>query len=166
MIVRPAVPFTDTAVEQLRYRTDGPLVPVLEAIESAEVITGGHLTLRLLGASHQAELTTADGVHIETVACLPGGGTALPPNAVHRLGARLLRFRSHVTALPRAEYRSRCEHTRRQAAQRKTTTLLGEFPGDRDAITYLETFVGGWRTMHCYPQTGHIVQTRTDITTA
>ncbi|MGH8881361.1 MAG: DUF2617 family protein [Stackebrandtia sp.] len=170
MIVDIDVPFVDTAAGQLRFAADAPVLPVLDSLELAEIVPGGHLSLRLLGASHQAVLTMVDGVYAETVACLPNQGGPVPEHAVRRVGSWRFDFRSQLVTVAGVEYRRRCGQLRDQARQWPDTTLLGRFPGRQDALTYLNVSsrAGGsgsaWTSVHCYPESTTIVLTRTGIT--
>lgn len=153
------VPYLDTAHDQLSFTLDGPELPALAVRELA--LGPGTLELRLLGASHQVRLSTPDGSLLETVACLPGRPADLP-STVERDGYR---FSAEVTTPE--DFAAVIAGVRREVAD-SPHGLVGVFPGDENAITALLAEPGdgtvSWRTWHAYPQTGHLVTTRTIVT--
>lgn len=167
MIVNLEVPFTDSCVADLRFLTRAPALPVLDALEFPHPVPGGHLTLRLLGASHQAVVETPDGFYYETVACMPGQGEPVPESATTTVGPWRFRFASQIRTLEPGEFSVRCAELRRRAAEWENTIMVGEFPGHPDALTFLDAssqlpgFGRGWSTVHCYPEESKMVLTHT-----
>lgn len=152
------VPYLDTAYDQLSFTLDGPELPALAVRELR--LDSGTLELRLLGASHQIRLSTPDGSLLETVACLPGRAADLP-STVERDGYR---FTAEVSTP--AGFAAVVTAVRDEVAV-SPYGLVGVFPGDESALTALLAEPGGdavsWRTWHAYPQTGHLVTTRTTV---
>ncbi|GAA4917111.1 uncharacterized protein DUF2617 [Stackebrandtia albiflava] len=165
MIVPLAVPYTDSSVADLRFLSEAPPLPVLDAFTVEYPGLGASLTLRLLGASHQALLHTPGGRYAETLACLPDTGD--PPPVRHRedLGDWDVRFRYRHRQLDPARFHRLAAALRRHAEGRPHT-LLGRFPGHPDAMTCLSAHPArpGWATVHAYPETGDWVHTRTVVT--
>lgn len=167
MIIDLDIPFTDSRVADLRFLPHAPELPILGSIALDDAVEGGRLSLRLLGASHQAVLTTPDGDYAETVACVAGPrgpGMALPPHVSTKVGRWQCDFRCTVASYPPDRFAARCAAMTDIAAS-NDRALVGRFPGDSNAITYLHTrFDAGtlaWVTVHAYPQAGQMVVTRT-----
>lgn len=159
------VPYADTAHDQLTFALDEPLLPALSVRELTAVAGPGvDLTLRLLGASHQAVLRTPAGELTETLACLPGRGAYLPPELDERVAGVRYRFAVSVEALAGNEFSDAVAALRREA-EPSPYGLVGVFPGHDEAVTALLVEPGdgrvAWRTWHAYPQTRHLVATRT-----
>lgn len=168
MILDLDVPFSDSSVTDLRFLDRAPSLPVLGALEYPHPVPGGHLTLRLLGASHQAVVETAEGGwYHETVACIPGQGRPLPDEHTTVVGPWSFRFQCQVRRLAPAEFSARCAELRQRARQWENTVMVGEFPGHPDAITFLDAssrvpgYGRGWSTVHCYPEESTMVLTHT-----
>ncbi|ADD40574.1 DUF2617 family protein [Stackebrandtia nassauensis] len=168
MILDLDVPFADSSVNDLRFLDRAPALPVLGALEFPHPVPGGHLTLRLLGASHQAEVWTPEGgVYAETVACLPGEGSPVPASHTTTVGPWSFWFSSQVRALSAEEFSARCAELRSRARDWENTILVGEFPGHPDAMTFLDAssqlpgYGRGWSTVHCYPEEQRMVLTHT-----
>lgn len=167
MIIDLEVPFTDSSVADLRFLPAAPVLPVLDALEYPHPVPGGHLTLRLLGASHQAVVETPDGFYAETVACMPGQGRPVPETVTTTVGPWSFRFSSQVRVLDAGEFSSRCAELRRRAREWENTIMVGEFPGHPDALTFLDAssrlpgYGRGWSTVHCYPEESKMVLTHT-----
>jgi len=164
MIVNLDVPYTDSQVTDLSYRRSPIDLPVLDTLEHPKVLDGWSLSLHLLGASHQAVLKTPWGVETETVACMRQPGARLPMWS-RSGGAKVqMSFRCHVHTPSRPVFAERCAQLRRDA-QRSPHTLVGIFPGDHDALTYLSIIPGieqcRWRTVHAYPERRQLVVTDT-----
>jgi hypothetical protein len=155
--IRLAAPYLDTGADDLGFALG---LPRHDALAVTETETGGlRVELRLLGASHQVFA----GPVRETVACLPGASRRLPPEVCEELGGWRYRFTAHVEICPPPEFTRRVRLLREETDGR-ADALCGVFPGAPDAVTALavqECPGVGWRTWHTYPQTGHIVATRT-----
>lgn len=159
------VPYADTAHDQLTFALDEPLLPALSTRELADVAGPGvHLSLRLLGASHQAVLRTPDGELTETLACLAGRSPHLPREVDERVAGVRYRFAVSVDALSENDFSDAIAGVRREV-EPSPYGLVGVFPGHDEAVTALLVEPGGgrvaWRTWHAYPQTRHLVATRT-----
>ncbi|HIV58858.1 MAG TPA: DUF2617 family protein [Candidatus Stackebrandtia faecavium] len=170
MIVDISVPFVDTSADDLRFMFAAPKTHVLDELRLTDVVPGGVLTLRVLGASHQAVFETDDGTYEETVACLPNEGTPLPSKAETIIGNRQFGFCSQIETFSPRDFTARCSALRSRALSFSESTLLGQFPGEKDALTVLEAAndqlngMAGWVTTHCYPSERQIVVTTTKIT--
>ncbi|MGH8791584.1 MAG: DUF2617 family protein [Stackebrandtia sp.] len=170
MIVDLDIPFEDTCVCDLRYLPGAPDIPVLGSMEFPDIVPGASLSLRLLGASHQAVLTLPEGHYAETVACVPDSGGPLPKRSTVSVGSWQCRFDHRVDVLSAADLAVECAWLRERAARLDPTwTLVGTFPGSPDALTYLhvdrfETGEAlGWSTVHVYPESGQMVHTSTRL---
>lgn len=170
MIVDVDVPFADARAVDLRYLPDAPALAELGRLDLPEIVPGGSLSLRLLGASHQAVLTLPEGSYGETVACVGEAGSPLPDQAHVDVGPWRCRFDVHVATVTQSQLSSQCARLREHAEQvAPQTTLLGRFPGAPEALTWLSAEIGsderlpGWTTVHVYPEAGEIVQTSTRL---
>ena len=126
---------------------------------------GSTVSLRLLGASHQAVLTTDEGEYVETLACLRDGGGRPPPEEnIERIGHVVVRFGYRVDYLDGAAFSSRVTAVVSEAAE-NPRMLLGRFPGEPNAVTVLaaEQRIPRWWTVHAYPQAGAWVATTTSV---
>jgi hypothetical protein len=152
------VPYVDVSAGSLTFRPDAPSMPVLDQLDRDAGPL--RLSLRLLGASHQAVVATPDGLIAETLAYRDGLESDLPERFSQRVGSWRHRYTCVVEHLTVPELRSRVRELRARADE--ADLLIGVF-GDRpDAITALE--VTGvepltWRTVHTYPQHGQVVTT-------
>lgn len=155
--IRLAARYLDTSADELCFALG---LPRHDALAVTETTVGGlRVELRLLGASHQVFA----GPVRETVACLPGASRRLPPEVREELDGWSYHFTAHVTACAPDELTGRVRRLRARTENRPGA-LCGVFPGGPDAVTALTVDDGpgvGWRTWHTYPQTGHIVATRT-----
>lgn len=170
MIVELDIPFADTGVADLRFLPSAADLPVLASLECDELPTGGHLSLRLLGASHQAVLRMPDATFAETIACIADAGVPLPAQRTSTVGDWQFRLSVRVRRLPDAELSRECDRLRQHAEREDPQqTLLGCFPGVANALTYLRIRrrshdkPPGWTTVHVYPESGEIVRTRTSL---
>ncbi|MFD0556740.1 uncharacterized protein DUF2617 [Stackebrandtia endophytica] len=163
MIIDLAVAYADSAVEDLRFSVGAVDVAVVERLEIPRWHPGIGLSLRLLGASHQAVVTTADGEYTETLACL-GDGTPPPASHTEHIGAITLDFTCQVHHLTREALAGRVADCAARAAA-DPYTLLGRFPGQPDAVTVLTASVETpqWNTVHVYPDSGAWVTTTTSL---
>jgi hypothetical protein len=161
--VRLAVPFRDARAADLMLSFD---TRPADALEQCEVrVDGWDLRLRILGASHQVQISHGGLQFGETVACDPGGrssGRALPSVARRRHGELTQTFTSRVRPLSAAALTSLA--TRLTAVLRDDPVgLVAVFPGSPAALTALRVHTGGgcvgWRTWHLYPGTGELVST-------
>ncbi|WP_162145922.1 DUF2617 family protein [Glycomyces tenuis] len=152
------MPYVDVSAGSLTFRPDAPSMPVLDRLDRDAGPL--RLSLRLLGASHQAVVATPDGSVAETLAYRDGLPPDLPEHFSQRVGAWRHRYTCAVEHLTVPELRSRVRELR--AREDEDDLLIGVF-GDRpDAITALEvtgTEPLTWRTVHTYPQHGQIVTT-------
>lgn len=157
--IRLAAPYLDTSADELCFALG---LPRHDALAVTETTVGGlRVELRLLGASHQVFA----GPVRETVACLPGASRTLPPEVDEDLDGWRYRFTARVETHP-PEALSRVVREVRARTEHRTGALYGVFPGDPDAVTALSVHADGgtgigWHTWHSYPQTGHLVATRT-----
>lgn len=158
MITSLTVPYVDVSAGSLTFRPDAPSMPVLDQLDRDAGPL--RLSLRLLGASHQAVVATPDGLIAETLAYRDDLAPDLPDRFSQRVGSWQHRYTCAVDHLTVPELRARVRelHTRRE----EDDLLIGVF-GDRpDAVTALEvtgTTPLTWRTVHTYPQHGQIVTT-------
>ena len=158
MIAALEVPFIDVSAASLTFRPDAPSMPVLDRLDRDAGPL--RLSLRLLGASHQAVVATPDGLIAETLAYRGDIAPDLPETFSQRVGSWRHRYTCRVEQLPVPALRDRVRslHARGEDEDR----LIGVF-GDRpDAVTALEvtgTEPLTWRTVHTYPQHGQIVTT-------
>ncbi|MFC4335068.1 DUF2617 family protein [Salininema proteolyticum] len=162
MITELEVPYADVSAKHLTFRPDAPALPVLDAMEVAR----GELamSLRLLGASHQAVITTPDGVLAETLAYRDDCEPDLPGRFSQSAGRWRHSYRCAVERLTLPQLRDRVSALRKRADQSRT--LVGVFGEDPDAVTSLEV-VGEdslyWSTVHTYPQHGEVVTTTSSV---
>jgi hypothetical protein len=149
------VPYADTGADQLCLSFDEPLLPALSTVHCAFVRV--ELTLRLLGASHQVRVVTADTETVETLACLPGRPRTLPTD----IDAARISFRSHIERHDAASLTALAARVSDQATG--PHSLIGHYPGHPNAFTaIIATDLGHrarWDTWHAYPQTGDVVVT-------
>lgn len=156
------MPFADVSAASLTFRPDAPSMPVLDRMDRDAGPL--RLSLRLLGASHQAVVATPDGFLAETLAYRTGIAPDLPEAFTQRVGPWRHRYECAVETLPVPELRKRVRSLRDRGVQRTTEPdlLVGFFGGDPDALTALEvtgTAPLAWRTVHTYPQYGEVVTT-------
>jgi hypothetical protein len=159
------VPYRDTRAQELCWSL---ALPVLPALATRTVRLGGLvLELRLLGASHQVLAWDEDGTELlcaETVACLPGPATPLPPHAERPLPAGGYALRSTVRTLAPDAFDAAVAGIRAAVAA-GPAALGGSYPGAPGALTAVlpEPARAGvrWTTWHSYPQDGRLVRTRT-----
>lgn len=149
------VPYADTGADQLSLSFDEPLLPALSSVHCAFERVG--VTLRLLGASHQVSVVTADTEIVETLACLPGRRPALPPS----IDTGTISFRSRIERHDAASLTTLTAEVSSRAAG--PDSLIGHYPGHPNAFTaIIATDLGHrarWDTWHAYPQTGDVVIT-------
>lgn len=169
------IDFVDTRADQLVYSLDEPVIPPVLARNWTFVDPAGQridVELAVLGCSHQVTVhaggnhTDGNTVVRETLACLPGRQPWLPAENTHPIApGRHLSFASAVEEPANFVHAvNRIE----QAVARSEAQCSVEFPGLPGAVTALccDRQQGGlvWRTWHCYPQSGHIVRTRSVLT--
>lgn len=156
------MPYVDVSAASLTFRPDAPSMPVLDRL----VRDAGplRLSLRLLGASHQAVVATPDGLIAETLAYRDGLAPDLPERFTQRVGGWRHRYTCGVERLTVPELRDRVRALRSRGDE--DGVIIGVF-GDRpDALTALEvtgTAPLAWRTVHTYPQYGEIVTTEAAV---
>ncbi|GAB7049429.1 DUF2617 family protein [Catenuloplanes indicus] len=155
MLVDLTLPYADTTAADLSFALGMPPAPALHVLEIPEL----GLQLRLLGASHQVMM----GELSETVACLPGQRPDLPGTVTDER----YRFAAEIRTLTPAEMSAEVSRLRAELSGHPHG-LVGQFPGDPDAITALLAYPDGadavgWRTWHAYPQTGELVETTTSV---
>jgi hypothetical protein len=160
------VPFIDVSAASLTFRPDAPSLPVLDRMERDAGPL--RLSLRLLGASHQAVVATPDGLLSETLAYRSDFAPDLPEAFSQRVGAWRHRYECTVEKLTVPELRQRVRALRDRALMRTDAPdlLVGVFGEDPDALTALEvtgTAPLSWRTVHTYPQYGEIVTTTSTV---
>jgi hypothetical protein len=160
-----AIPYADVSAASLTFRPDAPALPVLDALERDAGPL--RLSLRLLGASHQAVVATPDGLLAETLAYRDGLPADLPETFTQRIGAWRHRYTCEVDHVGVPELRARIRALHGRGSE--SDLLIGVFGGEPDAVTALEivdTAPLRWRTVHTYPQHGEIVTTVGEVATA
>lgn len=160
------MPFIDVSAASLTFRPDAPSLPVLDRMERDAGPL--RLSLRLLGASHQAVVATPDGLLSETLAYRSDFAPDLPEAFSQRVGAWRHRYECTVEKLTVPELRERVRALRDRALMRTDAPdlLVGVFGDDPDALTALEvtgTAPLSWRTVHTYPQYGEVVTTTSTV---
>jgi len=163
-----AAPFVDTRARDLVWSLD-PQVTVPAPLATLTVRGGGlEIDLHLLGASHRVELRGPSRL-VETVACLPGGRTGLPPSARHENDHLRYDLRTSVSRPRPGSFGVAVD---RLLAALPDDALVGRFAGERFALTALTAAVGRsgdgspsahWSSWHVYPQTSEIVETRSEV---
>lgn len=161
------MPFVDVSAASLTFRPDAPSMPVLDLLERDAGPL--RLSLRLLGASHQAVVATPDGLIAETLAYRSDFAPDLPEAFSQRVGSWQHRYECTVERLTVPELRQQVRSLRDRAVMRtgEPDLLVGVFGEDLDAVTALEvtgTAPLSWRTVHTYPQHGEIVTTTSTVT--
>nr|WP_281276945.1 DUF2617 family protein [Glycomyces buryatensis] len=157
------MPYIDVSAGSLTFRPDAPSMPVLDRMERDAGPL--RLSLRLLGASHQAVVATPGGLIAETLAYRSGLQPDLPDQFSQRVGAWQHRYECEVKSVTVQVLRSRVRELRERAEE--PDFLLGVFGDEPDAVTALEvtgTAPLAWRTVHTYPQYGQIVTTSSTVT--
>jgi hypothetical protein len=136
------VPFIDVSAASLTFRPDAPSMPVLDHMERDAGPL--RLSLRLLGASHQAVVATPDGLIAETLAYRSDLAPDLPEAFSQRVGSWRHRYACTVETLTVPELRQRVRALRDRALLRTTAPdlLVGVFGEDPDALTALEVTTG------------------------
>jgi hypothetical protein len=174
LIAHIEVPFVDVSAASLTFRPDAPSMPVLDLLERDAGPL--RLSLRLLGASHQAVVATPDGLIAETLAYRSDVAPDLPEAFSQRVGSWRHRYECTVERLTVPELRQRVRSLRDRAVMRtggdsmdtgEPDLLVGVFGDDLDALTALEvtgTAPLSWRTVHTYPQYGEVVTTTSTVT--
>ena len=158
MITPLEVPYVDVSAGSLTFRPDAPSMPVLDQIDRDAGPL--RLSLRLLGASHQAVVATPDGLIAETLAYRDGLAPDLPEEFSQRVGSWRHRYTCEVENATIPQLRARVRELR--ARSDEADVLIGVFGPRADAVTALEitgTAPLTWRTVHTYPQHGEIVTT-------
>lgn len=129
-------------------------------------LSGTHVQLRLLGASHQVLVDENGGICSETVACMPGSNSPLPFKATRQLGDWDYDFAARVETLSSGSFAGRAQELIALVTDHPHG-LVGTFPGSPHAFTALlaQRASGqvSWRTWHSYPQEGQLVATRTRV---
>lgn len=155
-----AAPFADSRAADLRLVYGLARLPALGVHHVP--VPGGHIELRVLGASHQVVADLDRGSWSETVACLAGRDGRLPESEEMIDGALRSRFAARRSRLAPAEFATRVREVR-QCCQDRPDALVGTFPGTPLAVTALlgsGTADGvRWQTWHAYPQTAELVET-------
>ncbi|QSB06480.1 DUF2617 family protein [Natronoglycomyces albus] len=153
----------DVSARSLSFATDAPDIPILNELS---VKTGNlSLSLRLLGASHQAVVTCPDGTLSETVAYRDDVDPYLPASHTQVCGEWVHQFSSLTETVPWSQLRDRA-HAQHSEAKYNPDLLVGVFGAEREALTALEITARdplGWRTVHTYPQYGQIVTTHSVV---
>ena len=158
MITSLEVPYVDVSAGSLTFRPDAPSMPVLDQLERDAGPL--RLSLRLLGASHQAVVATPDGLIAEPLAYRGGLDPDLPASFSQRVGGWRHRYSCEVERVTVPVLRERVRALRERGEE--DDMLIGVFGRWPDALTALEitgTAPLSWRTVHTYPQHGEIVTT-------
>ncbi|MEE1929890.1 DUF2617 family protein [Streptomyces sp. TRM 70351] len=164
MLTKLKTAYTDTRAGDLAWALGREPLPSLATLDLE--LTGAHVQLRLLGASHQVLLDEAGGWCSETVACMPGSSSPLPLGVSKRLGAWEYEFAARVERLSDGSFAGRAQELLALVADHPNG-LAGTFPGEPHAFTALlvqrvrEQVC--WRTWHAYPQERRLVATRTRV---
>ncbi|MEU0088659.1 DUF2617 family protein [Streptomyces sp. NPDC006274] len=156
--------YTDTRADDLAWALGREPLPALAVLDLE--LSGAHVQLRLLGASHQVLLEEERGTCSETVACIPGSSTPLPLGVAKRLGVWEYEFAARVETLSQRSFAGRAQELLALVADHPHG-LAGTFPGSPHAFTAMvaQSDEGQvrWRTWHAYPQEGRLVVTRTRV---
>ncbi|UNS98048.1 DUF2617 family protein [Streptomyces tubbatahanensis] len=159
--------YTDTRAHELAWALGREPLPALACMDVE--LSGVHVQLRLLGASHQVLLDEEYGSFSETVACLPGSTAPLPLGVSKHFGSWEYEFAARVERLSPGSFAGRAQELLALVAEHPHG-LAGTFPGDPCAFTALlvQHHEGQirWRTWHAYPQEGSLVATRTRVATS
>lgn len=160
------MPFVDVSAASLTFRPDAPSMPVLDRMDRDAGPL--RLSLRLLGASHQAVVATPDGLIAETLAYRSDLSPDLPEAFSQRVGAWRHRYECTVETVTVPQLRQTVRALRDRAVLRtgEPDLLVGVFGADPDALTALEitgTAPLSWRTVHTYPQYGEVVTTHSTV---
>ncbi|MCH7231942.1 DUF2617 family protein [Glycomyces sp. L485] len=164
MITSLEVPYVDVSAGSLTFRPDAPSMPVLDQLDRDAGPL--RLSLRLLGASHQAVVATPDGLIAETLAYRDGLVPDLPEQFSQRVGNWRHRYTCGVEHVTVPQLRERVRGFR--ARGEEDLLLVGVFGSEPDAVTALEitgTEPLTWRTVHTYPQHGEVVTTTGTVVT-
>jgi hypothetical protein len=161
-IIELSVPYQDTGAADLGWSLD---LGSLTALAVRRVVLPQFtVELRLLGASHQVLISTAnDPIDcVETVACLPAGAATMPARAERSFGRWQYRFTSVARSLRGPAFDHGIAEIDRATAD-ATASLTGRYPGLPGALTAVAVEVHGprlrWHTWHTYPQGRQIVTT-------
>ncbi|UYQ63447.1 DUF2617 family protein [Streptomyces peucetius] len=164
MLTTIDTPYTDTRADDLAWALGRERLPALAVLDLE--LTGAHVQLRLLGASHQVLLEEDRVTCSETVACIPGSSTPLPLGVAKRLGDWEYEFAARVETLSQRSFAGRAQELLALVADHPHG-LAGTFPGSPHAFTAMvaqsEEGQVRWRTWHAYPQEGRLVVTRTRV---
>lgn len=156
--------YTDTRAGDLAWALGREPLPALACLDLE--LSGTHVQLRLLGASHQVLLDEGYGSCSETVACMPGSSTPLPLGVSKGFGEWEYEFAARVETLSPGSFSGRAAELLALVADHPNG-LAGTFPGAPHAFTALlvQRHEGQvqWRTWHSYPQEGCLVSTRTRV---
>ncbi|WP_349827119.1 DUF2617 family protein [Brevibacterium litoralis] len=187
-VAEAPVPFADTRAEDLglalgRGRLPEVLRTSVDLGSTAGALTGLHLDLVVIGSSHQVVLHR-DGTDLfsETLACLPrhaaptgNVGTVLDPFGTHHATGSWGPFRTHDFHA-RVRTPEPADFDAAVAALTAEVTAcdhhaIARFPGHEGAVTALLLDHAGsdrltWRTWHCYPQYGQIVESTGSLSTS
>lgn len=166
MIAELSVPYIDVSAGDLTFATDAPDIEILDELVVAND-AGVHLSLRLLGASHQTVMTLPTGSTMaETVAYRPGLPARLPAQHTQSKDGWAHRFSCETQVLTPEEFSEFSQRTHYRARD-NPLLLIGVFGNEPDAFTALEVTTLrplSWHTFHTYPQYGQVVATASHLT--
>lgn len=159
------IDFVDTRADQLVYSLDEPRITPVLARDFTFTHVGVPLEVELavLGCSHQVTVRN-DGRELvrETLACLSDREPWVPSTSSHVL-ARGGQLTFDSTVVKPAGFLREVDRIESQLADSYAQCSV-KFPGQPGAVTALTCSASSngleWRTWHCYPQNGEVVETR------
>lgn len=162
------IDFVDTRADQLIYSLDEPRITPVLARDFTFTHAGVPLEVELavLGCSHQVTVRNAGHEWVrETLACLPQREPWVPTTSSYTVAhGGQLTFDS--TVVKPADFLREVDRIESQLAD-SAAQCSAQFPGHAGAVTALTctTSRNGlvWRTWHCYPQSGEVVKTRSEL---
>lgn len=159
------IDFVDTRADQLVYSVDEPRITPVLARDFTITHVGVPLEVELavLGCSHQVTVRNAGHEWVrETLACLPQREPWVPTTSSYTV-ARGGQLTFDSTVVKPADFLSEVGRLESQLADSYAQCSV-MFPGQPGAVTALACSASSnglvWRTWHCYPQSGEVVETR------
>ncbi|PMD05387.1 DUF2617 family protein [Brevibacterium paucivorans] len=161
----PHIDFVDTRSDQLVYSLDEPRITPVLARDFTFTHVGVPLEVELavLGCSHQVTVRNEGRELVrETLACLSDREPWVPSTSSHVL-ARGGQLTFDSTVVKPAGFLREVDRIESQLADSYAQCSV-KFPGQPGAVTALTCSASSnglvWRTWHCYPQNGEVVETR------
>ncbi|WP_293878975.1 DUF2617 family protein [uncultured Brevibacterium sp.] len=159
------IDFVDTRSDQLVYSLDEPRITPVLARDFTFTHVGVPLEVELavLGCSHQVTVRNEGRELVrETLACLSDREPWVPSTSSHVL-ARGGQLTFDSTVVKPAGFLREVDRIESQLADSYAQCSV-KFPGQPGAVTALTCSASSnglvWRTWHCYPQNGEVVETR------